>query len=151
MSDQDGQSVLELAPFTLAPTCTPGPRSSFRPGRRRARSAPRPVAWVRRIYPAQGTGDFSRPCARSRRTEVRLPQVPTEVGVPRGTARGLRSFGNRGEVAETTIKAHTCKDGRDLDPDFDSDLDADAKEPNSARGLGPCQMLLKCCWANLPL
>jgi hypothetical protein len=70
------------------------PRSSFRPGRHGARSAPRRTAWVRRIYPALGTGDFSRACARSRRTEVRLPQVPTEVGVPWDTARGLRSLAN---------------------------------------------------------
>jgi hypothetical protein len=83
------------------------PRSPFRPGRLGAHSAPRRAAWVRQIYPALGTGDFSPPRAGSRRTEVHLPQVPTEVGVPRGTARGLRPLGNRGEMAETTIKARS--------------------------------------------
>jgi len=51
-------------------------------------------------------------------------------------------------VAETTINAHTCEDGRDPDfdpdpdPDFDADFDADVNEPNSAPELGPCQMLM---------
>jgi hypothetical protein len=38
-----------------------------------------------------GTGDFSHPSAPARRTEVRLPGVPTEVGVPGACGRSLAS------------------------------------------------------------
>jgi len=69
-----------------------------------ARLAPGYAGFIRLL----GTGDFSRPCVRPRRTEVRLPQVPTEVGVPRGKARGLRLLEAPPPVAAKTIKAATA-------------------------------------------
>lgn len=57
----------------------PVPRGSF----------PQP-AWVRQVYPAPGTVDYSRPCAPSGRTSVRLPRDRLKSADPGARWQGQR-------------------------------------------------------------
>ena len=92
----------------------------------RAISGLRQSAWVRRIYPASARGRLHCPCARSRRTEVRRPQVPTEVGVPGaqclpGSGRrlpGLRDFSPMRWRCGHCLPAHTAVRARAAGPEI---------------------------------